>query len=85
MYLRSLALVWAALLGGVNAGFRNFSFGPSSPRVQLLPSGAWNFVNPDDKKIPQYAFTDVEGAQAVFTFPRACRAGQHAPIAPRTR
>lgn len=79
MHLRSLALVWAVLLVRINAVFQNVSFGPSSPQVQLLPSNAWTFVKPENTNIPQYAFTDVEGAQAVFTFPRACRVGQHAP------
>lgn len=85
MHLHSLVLVWAALMVEANAIFRNVSFGPSSPQVKLLPSNAWNFVTPEDRNIPQYAFTDVVGAQAVFTFPGACRLGQHAPIAPRTR
>jgi len=85
MYLLSLAFVWAALLGRVNAALRNVSFGPSSPQVRLLPSTDWNFVNPEDRRTPQYAFTAAEGAQAIFTFPRACLVGQHAPIAPRTR
>lgn len=83
MYLRSLALVWAALLGGVSAVIQNHTFGPSSPQVQLLPAGAWNFVDPEDKNTPQYAFTNVEGAQVIFTFTRACRLCQHASIDPR--
>jgi hypothetical protein len=85
MHLRSLALLWAALLVGVNAVVQNISFGGSSPQVQLLPPKDWTFVNPVDTNTPQYVFTDVEGAKVVFTFPGACRLGQHAPIAPRTR
>lgn len=76
MHLRSLALVWAVLLVPAIAVFQNVSFGPSSPQVQLLPPSAWTFVKPENTNIPQYAFTDVEGAQAFFTFPRACRVGQ---------
>lgn len=80
MNLRSLALVWAALLGGVNAVFQKYTFGPSSPQVQLVPSSAWSNFDTEDKP---YAYTDVEGAQIIFTFPRACRLGQHASITPR--
>ena len=80
MNLRSLALVWAALLGGVNAVFQKYTFGPLSPQVQLVPLNAWSIP---DKEDPPYAFTDVEGAQVIFTFPSACRLGQHASITPR--
>lgn len=76
MHLRSLAFVWAVLLVPAIAVFQNVSFGPSSPQVQLLPPSAWTFVKRENTNILQYAFTDVEGAQAFFTFPRACRVGQ---------
>jgi len=82
MHRRSLALVWAALLVRANAVVQNITFGPSSSYVRLLPREAWKIINPENKDIQPYAITTTEGAQALFTFPRACRVGQHAPIAP---
>jgi hypothetical protein len=85
MRLRSQVFLWAALLVGVDAAFRNVSYGGSSPQVQLLPVGAWTFVDQQGSGIAQYAFTDVEGAKAVFTFPGTYRLCQHALIGRQTR